>query len=206
MKPTRRSFLKTTATASPIAALLAGLPAGWTGTAYADDSPEVKDMRFGMIALTDCASIVMAHELGYFKQFGINSVVSKEASWAVIRDKLSLGENHATHMLLGMPFASTLGLQGSPVKPMVIPWLLNRNGQAITLKTEFKQHGVKLSSAPLKTLAAKAKASGSPLTFAMTFPPGTHAMWTRYWLAAGGIHPDKDISLITIPPAQMISN
>jgi nitrate/nitrite transport system substrate-binding protein len=94
---------------------MAGLPNGWTGTAYADDSPETKDMRFGMIALTDCASIVMAHELGYFKNFGINSTVSKEASWAVIRDRLSLGENQATHMLIGMPFASTMGLlDGSP--------------------------------------------------------------------------------------------
>ena len=37
-------------------------------------------MRFGMIALTDCAPIVMAHELGYFKQFGITSIISKEAS------------------------------------------------------------------------------------------------------------------------------
>ena len=69
-------------------------------------------MRFGIIALTDCAPIVMAHELGYFKKFGIDSVVSKEASWAVIRDKLSLGENQATHMLIGMPLASTMGLAG----------------------------------------------------------------------------------------------
>src|ERR1041384_1210434 len=44
------------------------------------------------------------------------------------------------------------------------------------------------------------------MTFAMTFPPGTHAMWIRYWLASGGIHPDKDVSLITIPPAQMVAN
>ncbi len=78
-------------------------------------------MRFGIIALTDCAPIVMAHELGYFKKFGINSIISKEASWAVIRDKLSLGENQATHMLIGMPIASTMGLAGSPVKPMVDP-------------------------------------------------------------------------------------
>src|SRR5690349_10097120 len=205
MKPTRRSFLKTTATASPIAALLAGLPAGWTGTAYADDSPEVKDMRFGMIALTDCASIVMAHELGYFKQFGINSVVSKEASWAVIRDKMNLGENHATHMLIGMPFASTMGLLGSPVKPMVIPWMLNRNGQAITLDNRLLKAGIKTPK-DLKPVAEKGKASGTPLTFAMTFPPGTHAMWTRYWLGSGGIHPDKDVTLITIPPAQMVAN
>jgi nitrate/nitrite transport system substrate-binding protein len=31
-------------------------------------------------------------------------------------------------------------------------------------------------------------------------------MWVRYWLGAGGIHPDKDVNLITIPPAQMIAN
>ena len=41
-------------------------------------------------------------------------------------------------MLMGMPIASTMGLLGSPKKPMIIPWLLNRNGQAITLKTEWK--------------------------------------------------------------------
>ena len=44
------------------------------------------------------------------------------------------------------------------------------------------------------------------MTFAMTFPPGTHAMWMRYWLASGGINPDKDVSLITIPPPQMVAN
>ena len=200
----RRTFIKA-AGVSSAATVMSGLPAGWVGSVYADDSPEVKAMRFGMIALTDCAPIVMAHELGYFKKFGIDSTISKEASWAVIRDKLSLGENHATHMLIGMPIASTMGLAGSPVKPMVIPWVLNRNGQAITLNNKLKQAGVR-QPAQIKPLADKAKASGEPLTFAMTFPPGTHAMWIRYWLASGGIHPDKDVSLITIPPAQMVAN
>src|SRR5882672_5247069 len=134
MKITRRTLLKNSAAAT----LLSGLPAGWVGSVYASDAPETPNVRFGIIALTDNASIVMAHELGYFKKFGIESVISKEASWAVIRDKLSLGENQATHMLTGMPLASTMGLLGSPVKPMIIPWMLNRNGQAITLATKFK--------------------------------------------------------------------
>jgi nitrate/nitrite transport system substrate-binding protein len=202
-KTTRRTFLKAAGTATGL--LLSGMPEGWVGGAYADDSPEVASMRFGIIALTDCAPIVIAHELGFFKKFGINATVSKEASWAVIRDKLSLGENQATHMLIGMPLASTMGLAGSPVKPMVIPWLLNRNGQAITLNNKLKLAGVKTPKA-LKPLADKAKAAGAPMTFAMTFPPGTHAMWMRYWLASGGIHPDKDVSLITIPPPQMVAN
>ena len=203
-KTTRRTFIKAAGT-STAAALISGMPAGWVGGAYAQDGPEVRDMRFGIIALTDCASIVMAHELGLFKKFGINSVISKEASWAVIRDKLSLGENQATHMLIGMPLASTMGLAGSPVKPMVIPWLLNRNGQAITLNNKLKAAGAR-TPAQIKPLADKARAAGEPLTFAMTFPPGTHAMWVRYWLASGGINPDRDVTLITIPPAQMVAN
>ncbi len=205
LKTSRRKFLKKTAHASAAAGLLAGLPSTWVGGVYADDSPETKTIRFGIIALTDCAPIVMAHELGYFKKFGIESVVSKEASWAVIRDKINIGENQATHMLLGMPLGSTMGLAGSPVKPMVIPWLLNRNGQAITLNNKLKQAGVK-SAKDVKPLADKAKAIGEPLSFAMTFPTGTHAMWIRYWLASGGIHPDKDVTLITIPPPQMVAN
>ena len=201
---TRRGFLKAAST-STAALLLSAVPRGWAGGAYPGDGPETPDIRFGIIALTDCSPIVMAHELGYFKKFGINSTVSKEASWAVIRDKLSLGENQATHMLLGMPLASTMGLAGSPVKPMIAPWLLNRNGQAITLNNKLKAAGVK-TPAQIKPIADKAKANGDPLTFAMTFPPGTHAMWVRYWLASGGINPDRDVNLITIPPPQMVAN
>ena len=79
VKASRREFLKQAAGASTLAGLMAGLPSGWTGGVYADDSPETRTMRFGIIALTDCAPIVIAHELGFFKKFGIDSVVSKEA-------------------------------------------------------------------------------------------------------------------------------
>jgi len=162
-------------------------------------------MRFGMIALTDCSPIVIAHEKGFFKKYGIDSTVAKGANWAAIRDALSSGDNQATHMLLGMPLASTMGLLGAPKKPMVIPWLLNRNGQAITLKADWRG---KIGEDPrrLQPFVEKAKKLGEPLSFAMTFPPGTHAMWMRYYLAAGGVHPDKDVSLITIPPPQMVAN
>lgn len=197
----RRHFLRTTAAGT----LLAGLPTGWMGSVYADDSPESPNVRFGIIALTDCSPIVIAHEKGLFKKHGIQSSISKEASWAVIRDKLQTGDNQATHMLIGMPIASTMGLLGSPKKPMVFPWMLNRNGQAITLKSEFLGK-VQEDPKALKPFVEKAKSLGEPMTFAMTFPPGTHAMWLRYYLAAGGINPDKDVNLITIPPPQMVAN
>lgn len=197
----RRRFLRNTVAGT----LLAGLPAGWSGRVFADDSPESPNVRFGIIALTDCSPIVIAHEKGIFKKHGINSSVSKEASWAVIRDKLQNGDNQATHMLIGMPIASTMGLGGSVKKPMVYPWMLNRNGQAISLSAGLSGK-VKDDPKALKPFVDKAKGIGEPLTFAMTFPPGTHAMWMRYYLAAGGIHPDKDVNLITVPPPQMVAN
>lgn len=206
----RRSLLQRSSAAG-LGALLSGLPKGWVGSAYADDSPEVADIKLGIIALTDCSSIVLAHEKGIFKKFGINSTVSKGASWAAIRDSLTNGDIQATHMLLGMPIASTMGLGGAPKKPMVAPFILNRNGQAITLSNTFKG---KVAADPkaLKPFVDEAKAKGNPLTFAMTFPPGTHAMWMRYYLAAGGINPGDaagagaDVSLITVPPPQMVAN
>jgi nitrate/nitrite transport system substrate-binding protein len=127
----RRSLFRATG-AVGAAALLSGLPIGWRGAAWASDAPEVTDLNFGMIALTDCSPIVIAHEKGLFRKYGINSKITKGASWAAIRDSLSNGDLQATHMLIGMPLASTMGLLGAPKKPMIIPWLLNRNGQSIT--------------------------------------------------------------------------
>lgn len=204
LRLSRRKVLKN-AGATAAAVLLAGLPTGWTGSAYAADAPETTDVNFGMIALTDCSPIVIAHEKGFFKKYGINSTIKKPANWAAIRDALISGETQGTHMLIGMPIASTMGLGGSPSVPMVIPWLLNRNGQAITLKSDLKG---KVAADPkaLKPFVDEAKGSGTKMTFAMTFPPGTHAMWMRYFLAAGGISPDKDVDLITIPPPQMVAN
>ena len=214
-RPSRRSVLRA-AGAAGLSGVLGGAQWGCDGagtaapttaatTPYAGDGPEVTDLKFGIIALTDCSPIVIAHEKGLFRKYGINSTVSKGASWAAIRDALSGGDIQATHMLTGMPIASTMGLGDAPKRPMVIPWMLNRNGQSITLKNDLAG---KVGADPkaLKPIVEAAKAGGTPMTFAMTFPPGTHAMWVRYWLAAGGIHPDRDVALITIPPPQMVAN
>src|SRR2546429_5124845 len=105
MDVTRREFLKTTTTTTT--ALLAGVPGGWAGGVYAADGPEAPKVRIGIIALTDCSSIVTAHELGLFKKHGIESTISNEASWAGIRDRLTLGENQPIHMLLVIPYAAS---------------------------------------------------------------------------------------------------
>jgi len=187
--------------------LLAGLPPLRGGLfAGTGDAPEVTKLKIGFIPLTDCASVVMASELGLYKKYGLDVTVSKEASWAAVRDKLTIGDIQAAHILYGMPYASTLGITGAEgqQKPMVIPMALNQNGQAITLSNQLKKRGVK-TPRDIKKLVDEDRGKKT-YTFAMTFPPGTHAMWMRYWLASGGVDPDQDVKLITIPPPQMVAN
>ena len=213
----RRTFLAGSLSVAA-ATLLAGCEASSTATSgspvapgtvpagvSAGEAPETPELRIGIIALTDCSPFAIAHEKGLFAKYGIKSTISKGASWAAIRDALHNNDIQATHLLFGMPFASTMGLLGAPKRPVVIPWLVNRNGQAITLKAELKG---KVAADPkaLKPIVDEAKAAGKPMSFAMTFPPGTHAMWMRYYLAAGGIHPDLDVALPTVPPPQMVAN
>ncbi len=72
-KLSRRQFL--TASGGTIGMLLSGMPRGWVWRVFASDAPEAPQVRIGIIALTDCSSIVMAHELGLFKKHGIDSTV-----------------------------------------------------------------------------------------------------------------------------------
>src|SRR4051812_11331846 len=88
LKLTRRSFFQSGAKALGATALLGGMPTGWLGNVYASDAPETVTLKFGMIALTDCSPIVIAHEKGFFKKYGIASTVAKQASWAAVRDAL----------------------------------------------------------------------------------------------------------------------
>src|SRR3989338_3004747 len=149
---TRRDVIQA-AGASALGLLLSGLPPLRGGLfAGTGDTPEAPRLKVGFIPLTDCASVVMAQELGLYKKYGLEVTVSKEASWAGVRDKLTIGDLQASHILYGMPYASTLGIIGAEgqKKEMVIPMALNQNGQAITLSNELKEQGVKTLS-DLKT-------------------------------------------------------
>lgn len=166
-----------------------------------------KKLRIGFIALTDCAPAVMAHELGLFKKYGLEVEVAKEASWATTRDHLLSGEITAAHCLFGMPFSVYTGIGGPAGRVLPIAMVFNNNGQAITLSGQ--DFGGKVGFKDLegagKAILAKKK-EGKPLTFAMTFPGGTHDLWLRYWLGACGVSPASDVRVIVIPPPQMVAN
>ena len=167
-------------------------------------NPPKRVVKLGFIPLTDCAPLVIAKEMGFFAKYGVDVQLSKEASWAVIRDKILNGELDAAHCLFSMPFSVYTGIGGKAGSEMKIAMILNNNGQAITLSKDFC--GL-VGFRDLKKVAGAIKAvkARKEVTFAMTFPGGTHDIWLRNWLAACGVN-SKSVGIITIPPPQMVAN
>lgn len=162
-------------------------------------------IKLGFIPLTDCSPIVMAKELGLFKKYGVEVVVTKETSWANVRDKILTGELDGAHCLYTMPFSVYTGVGGKAGSEMRIAMMLNVNGQAITLSNDFcGKVGFKQMNKVTPVVAAKLKAE-KEVTFAMTFPGGTHDLWLRNWMSLAGLN-QKVVKIITIPPPQMVAN
>ncbi len=200
----RRTLL--TGTAATIAAARIAFPSG----AFAQGAgPETTKAQLGYIALTDAAPLIVAKEKGLFAKYGMPDVeVLKQASWGGTRDNLVLGGGaggiDGAHILTPLPYLMHTGkvVQNGQQVPMHIMARLNTNGQAISVAKSLLPAGAKLDSSPLK--AAFAAKQGNKV--AMTFRGGTHDLWIRYWLAAGGIDPDKEVETIVVPPPQMVAN
>ncbi|HLO86466.1 MAG TPA: CmpA/NrtA family ABC transporter substrate-binding protein [Nostocaceae cyanobacterium] len=183
------------------------VPAADKSTVTNAPKVETTKAKLGFIALTDSAPLIIAKEKGLFAKYGMTDVeVIKQKSWAVTRDNLKIGSAgdgiDGAHILSPMPYLITI----QDKVPMYLLARLNINGQAISVAEKLKDLKVGLQSKELKAAVDKAKADKKSLKVAMTFPGGTHDLWMRYWLAAGGINPDQDVVLEPVPPPQMVAN
>jgi nitrate/nitrite transport system substrate-binding protein len=196
----------------------AGAPAGTTSTTSATttgtlDTPEVTTAKFGFIALTDSAPLIIAKEKGLFDKYGMSGVeVAKQTSWAVVRDNLELGSDKGgidgSHIL--SPIATLLSsgkiTKGNVPVPMYILARMNTDGQGISISNEYADLKAGVKADGLKAKVDAKKATGNKFKCAVTFPGGTHDLWMRYWLAANGIDPDNDVEIVVIPPPQMVAS
>lgn len=171
------------------------------------------DLRLGFIALNDCAPLVVGKEKGLFEVEGLSVTLSREASWANVRDKVAIGALDGAHMLGPMTLAASLGVGGERT-PICVPLSLHLNGSAITVSTALADalravdpEGMTAkprTARPLARLIAERKARGEPvLTFAVVFPYSMHNYELRYWMAQAGIDPDRDVRLVVVPPPRM---
>ena len=174
----------------------------------------MKKANLGFIALTDAAPLFVAKEKGIFAKYGMPDVeVQKQASWGATRDNLVLGSEgngiDGAHILTPMPYLISAGkvTQNNVPTPMYILARLNLDGQCISVAQGIRRRQ-RSASTPSRSRprSTRRRPSGKSVKAAMTFPGGTHDLWIRYWLAAGGIDPDKDIETIVVPPPQMVAN
>jgi nitrate/nitrite transport system substrate-binding protein len=179
-------------------------------------SLEKQHLRLGFVPLCDAAPLLVAKDRGFFAEQGLNVELSREASWASIRDKVAVGALDGAQMLAPMPLAATLGL-GNMQTRFITALGLNVGGNAITVSNTLYERMCKadplamaerpIGARALETVIAAGRAvNARQLTFAVVFPFSPHNYDLRAWMAAAGIDPDHDVRLVVIPPSQMVSN
>ncbi|MGB0694978.1 MAG: CmpA/NrtA family ABC transporter substrate-binding protein [Rhodospirillaceae bacterium] len=171
-------------------------------------------VRLGFVPLIDCASLVVAREMGFADQRGLTLELHKDMSWAAIRDKVTFGLYDGAHMLAGIPLATRLGLGGVKAR-MVAPMALGYGGNAVTVSKALYERmaeadpeamavqGAGTARALAKVIAADRSRGADPYQFATVFPFSTHNYELRYWLASAGIDPDRDLNLGIVAPPRM---
>ncbi len=201
----RRGFIRLAGSAAAAAAAGGALAACAVSDKTASQpsptvSKPIRKVKLGFIALTDCAPLIAAKELGYFAERALDVELVKQASWAATRDNLLSGAIDGGHVLFSMPISVASGIGGKAgTLDLKIAMVLNNNGQAITLKKAFASAGYG------DLAAAKALLEKESPKLAMTFPGGTHDTWLRYWLKATKAS-TANIQISTYPPPTMVAN
>lgn len=173
-------------------------------------------IRLSFVPLTDAAPIIVAKELGYFRRHGLDVELSRETSWASIRDKLQTGMVDGTQLLASVPLSLSLGITHAKID-MVTGLVLSLNGNAITvsrtLYQDLQRTGLLDGGSPaqvgkaLKALIDQRRALGKPrLCFASVYLTSTHHYMLRYWMASAGINPDTEVRFVVIPPPRMVES
>jgi ABC-type nitrate/sulfonate/bicarbonate transport system substrate-binding protein len=170
-------------------------------------------IRAGFLPLLDAAILVAARELGFADDAGIELQLTRETSWANVRDRLAVGQFDVAHCLAPLPIAQNLGLSPLPGR-LVVPFALGLGGNAVTVSKSLSRAMLdngdpgngdpRVVGGALKRTVQQRKASGAaPLIFAVVHNYSGHAYELRYWLAACGIDPERDVSFTIVPPPLM---
>ncbi|MEM0908069.1 MAG: CmpA/NrtA family ABC transporter substrate-binding protein [Pseudomonadota bacterium] len=174
-------------------------------------------LKIGFIPLVDCAGLIAAEAMGFARDEGLTLELTRESSWATLRDKLAIGAIDAAHLLAPITVASKIAA-GNPKPPIIAPMSLSMNGNAISVsRTLFDEmaatggfespHDLSGKAAALGRVIAERKASGRPrLTFAVVYPFSPHNYELRYLLAAAGVDPDRDVDIVVVPPPFVVDH
>lgn len=171
------------------------------------------EISAGFMPLFDSAVLVVAREMGFAGREGIDLKLSRETSWANIRDRMAIGHFDVAHMLGPMPLACSLGLTPLPSET-IVPFSLGLGGNCVTVSNAvwrgMADHGAVSDLAPARNgralrdlVRARHAAGDAMLRFAVTHPHSGHNYELRYWLAGCGIDPAREVEIVIVPPPFM---
>lgn len=176
-------------------------------------APETPNVKLGYIPIVEAAPLIIAVEKGFFAKYGMTGVkLDKQASWGAMRDNTEIGSAgggvDGGQYQMPMPHLITEGLitKGNQKIPMYLLAQLITHGNGIAIANKHKGKGIGAKLDQSKSVFDQLKSSNAPFTAAYTFPQVNQDFWIRYWLAAGGLNPDTDVKLLTLPSAQTVSS
>ena len=196
---------QSTGTSSPAAPVASAVKPG--------EEPEVKTAKIGYLPIVEAAPLIVAFTKGFFAKHGMTDIkIEKQANWGSARDNIKIGSAggglDGSQWQMPMPYLISEGIITDKAKvPMYILCQLNTQGNAIALASKHKGKGLGVNltgkgASYFKELAG----SGKKFKAAYTFPKANQEFWIRYWLAAGGVNPDTDVDLLTVPTAQTVAD
>lgn len=162
-------------------------------------------LRIGLLRLADSAPVLLAAERGLFTECGLDVQIGVEPSWANIADKLTYGLLDAAVMLPPLALACALGLRGVRA-PVLVPMGISRGGNSVVLAKPVAAAVGPADDAMSagRRFAAWARAQAEPPRFAVVHAFSTHNLLLRYWLAASGADPDRDVRIVSVPPELVV--
>lgn len=178
-----------------------------------ETTPETNTIKLGYLPIVESAAMIVAKEKGFFAKYGMTNVeVSKQANWGSARDNVEIGASgggiDGGQWQMPMPYLISEGIitKNNAKIPMYVLAQLNTQGNGIAIANIHKGKNIGLDLNPARDYIIGLSSTGTPFKLAYTFPRANQDFWVRYWLAAGGIDPDNDVSLITVPAAQTVAN
>ena len=175
---------------------------------------EKPNLTVGYVPVNDCAPFAIAWKKGFFRKYGLNVQLNREASWATSRDGVIFGRLDASPVVSGAVTNARIGAEGARHAPLCAAMTIHRHGNAMTMNKAMWDFGLR----PWHEYKGNLEEFGKQFRAFFDSQPAENRVWAvvlssaiyeyfvRYISAAAGVDPFKEFRVIIVPPPQMVTN
>jgi len=175
---------------------------------------EKPNLTVGYVPVNDCAPFAIAWQKGFFRKYGLNVRLNREASWGTSRDGIIFGRTDAAPVVSGAVTNARTGAEGARHAPLCAAMTIHRHGNAMTMNRAMWDAGLR----PWQEYNGNLEEFGRDFrnyfdnlasekrVWAVVLSSAIYEYFIRYLSAAAGVDPTKEFRIIIIPPPQMVTN